>query len=128
MTGPDILIVDDDPLAREIAVEALSAAGYACRTAEDGQAGIEAMAVRTADLVILDMIMPRKDGVEAYAQIRANWPAARIIVVTAGGSTADADFLLRMARGLGADAVMRKPVRPAALTELVGQVMKAAAA
>jgi CheY-like chemotaxis protein len=119
----DILIVDDDPLQREILSEMLAGAGYACRTAEDGEVAIERLSEAPADLVVLDMLMPNKEGIETLREIRRRWPATRVVMVSTGTRVMPAHSLLHAATSLGADAGVAKPLRAADFLPLVADLL-----
>jgi DNA-binding response OmpR family regulator len=106
-----ILVVDDDPLQREILAEMLQQAGYVCRTAEDGDVAIACLREAPSDLVVLDMIMPNREGIETLRDIRAGWPDAKVMMISAGTRVMTAGKLLETAAALGADAVFAKPLR-----------------
>ena len=118
-----ILIVDDDPLTREIAVELLTDAGHDCLVAEDGRQGLAVLQARPADLVLLDMIMPVMDGVETLRHIKAAWPALPVLVMSAGARTISMQSLLRLAASLEADEVIQKPLRAATLLPVVDRLL-----
>lgn len=118
-----ILIIDDDPILREIAVELLGDAGHECRVAEDGQLGLASLEAHPADLILLDMIMPNMDGVEALGQIKARWPDLPVIVMSGGARTITLQSLLRMAAALGADEVLAKPLRRETLLPLAARLL-----
>jgi YesN/AraC family two-component response regulator len=80
-------------------------------TADNGKSGIEMIDRYDPDLVITDIIMPEKDGVEVIMHIRQLYPDIRTIVMTSGGAIPAKDHL-SMATKLGADFVMQKPVDP----------------
>ena len=119
-----ILIVDDDPICRAIAGEALSAAGHDCREADDGDVALARLATESVDLVLTDLLMPNKEGIETIMEIRRRWPAIRIVAMSGGSGRAEPDRLLRMAASLGADATLIKPVRTGPLVETVERVLK----
>lgn len=101
-----VLIVDDDPGVRETLRMQLRDLGYEVWTAEDGQAAIESLKRRKPDLVILDVIMPRKNGHEVLEWIRQN-PATQnlpVIVLTAQNLTGNRVSMLT----LGVDAYLQK--------------------
>lgn len=115
--APTILIVDDD---RSIVVALdflMRQAGYAVATAADGCQALDYLASQAADLLILDVMMPNKNGFEVCAEVRANPRLAHlpIVILTAKGREAE------KARGLalGADAYISKPFSTHELVELV---------
>lgn len=118
-----VLIIDDDPLLREVAVELLTGAGLDCAIAEDGRLGIASLEARPVELVLLDMIMPNMDGVETLGQIKARWPELPVVVMSAGTRSMAMQSLLRLAANLGADEVMQKPLRRDVLLPLVERLL-----
>jgi DNA-binding response OmpR family regulator len=107
---PRVLVADDDPIQRAIIGELLDLAGFACEEAEDGDQALEALRREPADLVVLDMLMPTKDGIEVLIEIRKAWPKTRVLTISAGGLMSPGQ-LLHLSEGLGADATMVKPLR-----------------
>jgi DNA-binding response OmpR family regulator len=107
---PAILVVDDDPILREIASQMLAAHGYDCRLAEDGEIALAALRAAPADLVVLDMIMPNKEGIETLREIKREWPHISVLMISAGTRAMAAPSLLSMAMALGADEVIEKPL------------------
>jgi CheY-like chemotaxis protein len=118
-----VLIIDDDPLLRAMAVELLTEAGHACHLAEDGKLGIARLEAGMVDLVLLDMIMPNMDGVETLGQIKARWPDLPVVVMSAGTRTMAMQSLLRLASNLGADEVMQKPLKREVLLPLAARLL-----
>src|SRR5690349_10903209 len=104
-----VLFVEDSEINRRVIKEMLRAGGVEMAEAEDGQAGLEMIEAFDYDLVLMDLRMPRMDGMTAIRHIRARGDdkaAVPIIVVTADdGVTLDADC-----RAAGADLVLYKPV------------------
>ncbi len=103
-----ILVVDDEPANRELMVELLEPQGYKIVTADDGQAALDEFARTQPDLVLLDIMMPRVDGVEVCRRLKGN-PESRltpIVLVTALSAKED------RVRGIeaGADDFLNKPV------------------
>jgi CheY-like chemotaxis protein len=105
-----ILVVDDDPILRAIACEMLQSNGFVADQAEDGAVALEWLKTNVADLVVMDMLMPNKEGIETILELKQAWPRVRIIAISGGAGVLKADELLRMAQRLGADAVMTKPL------------------
>lgn len=128
---PRVLVADDDPIQRAIVSELLDLAGYDCEEAEDGEEALEALRRRPADLVVLDMLMPGKDGIEVLIEIRKAWPETRVLTISAGGLMSPGQ-LLHLAEGLGADATMTKPLRRGefvgAVRELLGRPVRSSLA
>jgi len=113
-----VLVVDDDPLFREIARETLAQAGHRVAVAEDG-GGALAAAKERPDVAIVDMLMPNRDGLETIGDLRDAWPGLKVIAVSAGARLLEPDLLLRAAKALGADATLVKPVAGDRLIEAV---------
>lgn len=118
-----ILVVDDDPILRAFAVDMLVRAGHDCAEAADGEIAVEWLERNTADLVVTDMFMPNKDGLEILREIRARWPKTKVIGVSAGWAEIKADDILRVAHRLGADAVTGKPLDEAKFLGLVAAAL-----
>ncbi len=119
--GKRILIADDEPNI-VISLEFLmKREGFDVIVAADGESALKAMADNTPDLVLLDIMLPRKDGFEVCQQIRANpdWQAVKVVMVTAKGRDTE------MAKGmaLGADAYLTKPFSTKDLVLQVKQLL-----
>lgn len=114
-----ILVVEDNAINRQLLAEILRMAGHEVTLAEDGAEAIEAAAVRRFDLILMDVSMPRVDGLEATRMIRQGGPCATTPIV---GATAHADpdrvpeFL-----GAGMNDVLVKPITRSALFRAVRQ-------
>ena len=67
--------------------------------------------------MILEMLMPTKDGIEVLIQVKRQWPRTRVLTISAGGLMRPAQ-LLHLSKGLGADATMAKPLRRSAFLSL----------
>jgi DNA-binding response OmpR family regulator len=111
----------------------LSRRGFDVRTADDGLAGAEDYCANPTDVVIIDIIMPRSDGIATIKRIREHHPHARIIAMTGGGNfwpsgykpdTLVTDAYLTLASQSGADVLMRKPFQRQALIDMVQGLMK----
>jgi CheY-like chemotaxis protein len=113
--GKRILIVEDDEQVREMIRQVLEMEGYHVLEASDGRHGIRLCREDPADLLITDIFMPEKDGLQVIREIRLDRPNAKIIAISGGGETVAGDFL-RHASIFGADRVFSKPL---SLSELV---------
>ena len=114
-----VLVVDDDPLFREIATEVLVQGGHDVASADDGVRAVSAAGERRPDLAIVDMLMPERDGIETIGDLRRRWPGIKVLAVSSGARLLEADLLLRAAKTLGADGTLRKPVGKEALLAAV---------
>ncbi len=102
-----VLLVDDEPniiLSLEFLIEQ---AGYETRVARDGEAALKAIEECKPDLVLLDIMLPKRDGFDVCERIRANpaWDDVRIVMLTAKGRDSERERGL----ALGADAYITKP-------------------
>jgi CheY-like chemotaxis protein len=105
-----ILFIDDDAMIRETAREMLESTGHEVIEAENGRRGLDQYRKQQVDVVITDIIMPEKDGLETILEIRGVDPNVRIIAISGGGPTRNLDFL-DIAKKLGATATLAKPFR-----------------
>ena len=117
-----ILLVDDDDLIRPLCVEILGMAGHVVVAAQDGDDAVRAAGDGAFDVLVTDIIMPGKDGLETIMAIRRRQPGIRILAVSGGGRLA-ADSYLTVARPLGADATLAKPFEPKQLTDAVARLL-----
>lgn len=76
-----ILVIDDNLSFREVVQARLVKEGYEVTLAESGQAGLDAVKTRTFDLILLDMLMPEKDGITTYQELRANASTKQIPII-----------------------------------------------
>ena len=115
--GESILIVDDVEEQREIASRILGKLNYAVTTVSSGEEALEYLRGRSADLVVLDMIMdPGMDGLETYRKILERNPGQRAIIVSGFSETQR----VKEAQRLGAGAYIRKPY----LLEKIGTAVR----
>jgi DNA-binding response OmpR family regulator len=121
----EILIIDDDPGMRRTIVRILESAGYGVREAEDGRVGLEMFHTHAPQLVITDLLMPSKDGLETIRDIRRSGQSTKILATSGGWRTAQMDFLGAAAE-FGADMVLPKPFRSKELLDAVGKLLEAA--
>lgn len=118
-----ILIIDDERLIRRLARLTLESAGHQVEEADDGDAGLAAYRERPADVVLCDLFMPGRDGLETIPELcRAG---ARVVAVSGGGQ-AGALGLLGVARKMGARAALAKPFGRAELLGAVEEALVAA--
>ena len=103
-----ILVVDDDDVFRAALRVILEAAGYAVMEAPDGEAGLRVYREQGADLILVDLFMPKRDGLEMIQALRAMIPQPKTIAMSGGGTIGPRD-MLAAAAALGAARTLRKP-------------------
>lgn len=118
-----ILIVDDDPTVRLIGAELLRGEDYAIMEADDGDVAMKIIAAVPVDMLILDILMPRMDGLEVIRSVKRTYPAIKILAISSGGHRAGAVSYLETARVFGADEVMVKPLRMATFAMTVARLL-----
>ncbi len=114
-----ILVVDDDPQLREVIVETLKAAGYSPESAADGLEALARLEKEEFDLLLLDVRMPRMDGLEVLGRLRALSRHPKVLVMTADDTP---ETLLRVIREQACEYIT-KPFEPAALVETVTRAL-----
>jgi len=114
--GESILVVDDDPLQREVSFRLLGRLGYNVDTSENGEKALARLTTEQFDLILLDMIMPGGiDGVETLERILGLRPSQRAIIASGYAENARID----RARVLGVSILLRKPLTLASLGRAV---------
>jgi len=111
-----VLIIDDDAAMRDMLRQTFERAGFEVELAVDGNEGIECYRRRRADVVVTDIIMPDREGIETMLEIKRHDPTAKVIAISGGGRTGAADFLT-LARKLGAQRSFAKPLDRRALVD-----------
>jgi DNA-binding response OmpR family regulator len=120
-----ILVIDDDSGFRRMIRMILTRMRHDIVEAQDGNEGIARFKAEQPDLVISDIVMPDKEGIQTILEIRALAPDARIIAMSGGGVSLGTSYL-GAALKLGANLVLTKPFRPAELAAMVEQLLPAA--
>jgi DNA-binding response OmpR family regulator len=103
-----ILVVDDDREIRDMLKRLLERAHYDVETAEDGKQALQMFQAKTYDVVITDILMPEKEGIETIIELRKQHSDLKIIAIS-GGGRGDAGHYLQVARAFGADRSFGKP-------------------
>ncbi len=117
-----ILIIDDEDELRSMLRQMLEQAGHEVTEAVNGAEGIQLYEQDTHDLIITDIIMPEKEGVETIIALRRADPDLPIIAISGGGRLEATDFLT-MTKKLGARRTLSKPFRRDQLLEAVGDCL-----
>jgi DNA-binding response OmpR family regulator len=116
-----VLVVDDEPMVRDVLSRYLERSGFEVEAAADGERALAAFEARRPDLVLLDLMLPRVDGFEVFRQIRAQ-AESPVIMITARGQTTDRIVGLE----IGADDYVSKPFSPAEVVARVRSVLRRA--
>ena len=117
-----ILVIEDDAMVRKFIVEALTNSGHHVLEADHGHAAAETVREHVVQLVITDIIMPEKDGLEVILELRQVFPSLKVIAIS-GGGLGDPTSYLRSASMLGADCVLAKPFSCSELLLAVDQML-----
>lgn len=120
-----ILLIDDEKDLRQTLRLFLEHAGHAVVEAENGDEGIALHESEAPDLVITDLIMPGKEGIETILELRRHNATTPIIAISGGGRLELTDFL-QAARKLGAAYTLKKPFRREQLLEAVDKALAGA--
>jgi len=116
-----ILVVDDNADLRVSLRRLLELLGHSVAVAADGNQAVEVQRRCNARVLITDIFMPGKEGIETIEIFRREWPAIKIIAMSGGGTHAKRDYL-GVASTVGADATLTKPFSLEALVDALGSV------
>ena len=128
-----IIVIDDEKDIRIVLKEILERAGFDVKTASNSNDGLDLLRNGGADLVITDIIMPGRDGVDTVYDIRMEFPSTRIIVISGGGNVAPMDYepssikteaYLASAAAAGADATLTKPFDRNEILDAVNELVQ----
>lgn len=114
-----ILVIDDEPEIRELLKDKLERSGYEVVTACDGNEGVRLFRKDPTDLIITDIIMPQKEGVEVIQELHSEYPQLKIMAISGGGQHTSMQFCLKLAQSLGAVRTFNKPFK---LSEVVAAI------
>ena len=118
----EIIIIDDDENILNLFTLILKQDGHSVRPAENGRIGILLASEKTPDLVITDIVMPEKEGLETISDLKELSKSIKIIVISGGGKISP-DYYLKIAKSLGADLTFQKPVDLKILTSSVNKLL-----
>jgi len=103
-----ILIVDDEEVIRNLLRHVLEREGYEVIEAGNGKIALQVFRQQPADLIITDIVMPEKEGLETITELRKTYPDVKIIGMSGGGRIDSKDYLM-IAQRLGANRTLAKP-------------------
>jgi len=120
-----ILVIDDEPHIRTLVSAFLVQDGHEVDLAENGMEGLKMIRLNRYDLLITDIVMPEQDGLGVLMELKEQGSRMRIIVMSGGGTRLNIDNYLNLARLMGADRVLSKPLDFLKLQAAVKEVLEA---
>ena len=117
-----LLVIDDDAKIRRVLELKLRKGGYQVLVAADGEAGLNLLKGQQPDMVITDILMPGKDGLETIMALRRDFPEVKIIAISGGGRIGPDDYL-RLAKKFGAQRTFTKPFTGKELLQAVKELL-----
>jgi CheY-like chemotaxis protein len=120
---PNILLIDDDNQFRTMLRKMMERNGYEVIEASDGKEGIKLYRKNPTDLIITDLIMPEKDGIETIQELKKDFPNIKIIAISGGGRLGPQDYL-HLAEMLGAQRTLTKPIELPELLKTIEDLLE----
>ena len=115
-----ILVVDDEEQVRLLLRQVLERSGYQVIEASNGKVALDLIREEAVDLIITDLVMPEKEGMEMIIELKKEFPEIKVIAISGGGRVAPEEYL-RISRVLGAMRTFAKPIdRKELLTAVEG--------
>jgi CheY-like chemotaxis protein len=112
------VVIDDDAQVRCLVAMMLARAGYEVAQAKNGEEGIELCSSLAPEVVVTDIFMPRRDGIDVLREVKTHAKQPRVVAISGGSPRLQVDFL-NVADKMGADAVVHKPFTPSQLLQAV---------
>ena len=120
-----ILIVDDEDPVRYLVKEMLRMSNHEITEAKNGLEAFEKYCEQPADLIITDLVMPDKSGIDLIMELKDQFPAVRILAISGGGGITGRFDYLPIAHLLGADFILKKPFQMKELCSKVEELLAA---
>lgn len=118
-----ILIIDDDTQLRQMLRQLLERQGHEVADAPDGKEAIKLHKQFPADLIITDIIMPEKEGVETIIELMQDFPDVKIVAISGGSRAIDAQDCLSYVKQLGVEHTFTKPFEHAELLDAINDLL-----
>lgn len=125
MARSSVLVVEDDAEFLQLMARALEGAGHTVDRAANGETGLKLFRAEPPDLVVCDIVMPDRDGIELITEMKGEKPQVKVIAVS-GRQHIGALDVLSLAKRIGADATLSKPFGMEALLALAGALLDGA--
>ena len=119
-----ILVIDDEEHIRGLYKRILEQAGHEVIEAADGCVGVKLYRESPTDLIITDIIMPEKEGLETIMELRRDFPDVKIIAISGGGTAISSSTCLSLAQSLGVAKTVAKPFNKQQLLDSVEEVLE----
>jgi CheY-like chemotaxis protein len=117
-----ILFIDDDVQTLDLFGQILEGAGHEVIMARDGVTGIALYRKNPTDLIITDIMMPVKDGMEVINELKQDFPQAKIIAISGSDREVRREFFFDVSRILGAKRTFHKPIDPVELLQAIREL------
>lgn len=118
-----LLLIEDNDEVREAMTFLLERAGHTVVVLPDGRKAVDVCQKRDVDIVITDIVMPEREGIDTIRVLRKQIPGIGIVAISGGGRYGRSEEYLTAARQLGADVTLSKPVDPATLLEVLSDLL-----
>ncbi len=118
-----IILVDGDDQLRTVLALVLERAGHTVTAVPDGSRGLAAYRAAPADLVVTDLVMPEREGIETIMELRTEFPDVRVIAISGGGRHPGTDYF-QLASRLGASRVLSKPFTNQEILTVIDDVLR----
>ena len=118
-----ILLIDDDEQVLDMLYESLTREGYDVLRASNGEQGLRLYRQEPVDLIITDIIMPEKEGLETIIELRQDFPDVKIIAISGGGRIGTKDYL-HLAKIFGVQRTFTKPVAREQLLDAITELLE----
>ena len=122
-----ILVIEDDPDHRVLIKTMLEKAGYKVFEAPNGKEGLQLFYQQPCNLVITDIFMPEKEGLETILELKRQFPTVKIIAISGGTRWSKhngVDSALEAAQEFGANYILKKPIKIQQLLTIVDEILK----
>lgn len=119
-----ILLIEDEAPVRQVIRQMLEEGGCEVVEAEHGAAGLQQLQTQTVDLVITDLFMPEKEGIETIRELHETYPTVKILAISGGGRSGQMIFLANATR-FGAHRTLAKPFSRQELLDAVAALLEA---
>lgn len=118
-----VLVVDDEPYILLMIKKMLEQSGHEVDLASNGKEGLEMLNNKPFDILITDIVMPEKEGLETIREVRHKYPELKIIAISGGGRL-DSNEYLEPARLFGAKRIIKKPFQKAEIINAVNELLQ----